>query len=197
MKLIRMLLCSNTVMAIIASALLVTSCSKEQELIEETASSDPPKDSIVKAPPTPTAASPTVKLKSFSFTEIPYGNADLVNPGRGAEQWHDRTDVDVPAEGVETPAMDVYYRFVWTRLEGRTQGSYNWSYFDGLVNAAIQKRQKFSFGIMTVYPEGTPNEGLQDFDGGTAAYPEYLHNLMQSESDNRLEIGQYLDSQLQ
>ena len=35
---------------------------------------------------------------------------------------------------------------------------------------------------MTVYPEGTPNEGLQAYDGGTGAYPEYLHQLMQSES---------------
>ena len=182
MKQIRLLLSGNTLPIIIAGILLATGCSKEQELVEDTASPALTKDSIVKAPPTPTAASPEVKLKPFSFTEIPFGNADLVNPGRGAEQWHDRTDVDVPVAGVETPAMDVYYRFVWTRLEGRSQGAYNWSYFDGLVNAAIQKRQKFSFGIMTVYPEGTPNEGLQDFDGGTAAYPEYLHRLMQSES---------------
>ena len=182
MKLIRRLLNGNAVVTIIASTLLITSCSKEQELIKETASTaPPPKDSLTKAPATPTAANPTIKLKSFSFTEIPFGNTDLVNPGRGAEQWHDRTDVDVPTEGVKTPAMDVYYRFVWTRLEGRTQGSFNWSYFDGLVNTAIRKKQKFSFGIMTVYPEGTTNEGLQDFDGGAAAYPEYLHNLMQSE----------------
>ena len=148
-----------------------------------------PNDSITKAPASPTAASPVIRLKPFSFTEIPFGNTDLVNPGRGAEQWHDRTDVDVPTEGVKTTALDVYYRFVWTRLEGRTQGSYNWSYFDGLINAAIQKRQKFSFGIMTVYPEGTSNEGLQDFDGGTAAYPEYLHNLMQSESTTDWKSG--------
>src|SRR4030095_11855878 len=179
MKQVRMLPMSSTVLAI---TLIFTSCSKEQDMIESTASSAPTKDSMTKTATAPTAGSSAVRLKSFSFSEIPFGNPDLVNPGRGAEQWHDRTDVDVPTEGVETSAMDVYYRFVWTRLEGRTQGSYNWSYFDGLVNAAIQKKQKFSFGIMTVFPEGTFNEGLQDFDGGTAAYPEYVHQLMQSES---------------
>ena len=188
MKLIRMLLMGNTAMAITIT-LIITSCSKEQVMNETTASSAPPKDSTTETTALPTAGSPAASLKSFTFTEIPYGSTDLVNPGRGAEQWHDRTDVDVPSAGVETPAMDVYYRFVWTRLEGRTQGSYNWSYFDGLVNAAIQKRQKFSFGIMTVFPEGTSNEGLQDVDGGTAAYPEYLHQLMQSESTTDWKSG--------
>ena len=144
MKLVRMLLMSSTVIAI---TVVFSSCSKEQDMIEATASSAPAKDSITKTATVPTAETSTGNLKSFSFSEIPFGNPDLVNPGRGAEQWHDRTDVDVPSEGAEAPAMDVYYRFVWTRLEGRTPGSYNWSYFDGLVNTAIQKKQKFSFGI--------------------------------------------------
>lgn len=105
-----------------------------------------------------------------------------MNPGRGAEQWHNVVEVNVPTEGVNTTPFDVYHRFVWTRLEGPSQGSYNWSYFDGLVNAAIQKRQKMSFGIMTSYPDGNPNYGLASFDGGYAAYPQYLHQLMQQES---------------
>ena len=186
MKLVRMLLMSSTVIAI---TVVFSSCSKEQDMIEATASSAPSKDSITKTATVPTAETSTGNLKSFSFSEIPFGNPDLVNPGRGAEQWHDRTDVDVPSEGAEAPAMDVYYRFVWTRLEGRTPGSYNWSYFDGLVNTAIQKKQKFSFGIMTVFPEGTSNEGLQEFDGGIAAYPEYMHQLMQSESTTDWKSG--------
>jgi hypothetical protein len=182
MKLNSKLLSSHAVFALIISALVITSCSKEQDLIEESKPTTPPRDTTTKTPTTPPATTPTtVTLKPFTFTEIPYGSADLVNPGRGAEQWHDRTDVNVPAEGTNTSPFDVYYRFVWTRLEGATQGSYNWSYFDGLINDAIRKKQKFSFGIMTVYPEGTPNEGLQAYDGGTGAYPEYLHNLMQSE----------------
>ena len=92
MKQVRMLLISSTVLAI---TLIITSCSKEQNMIQAAASSAPPKDSITKAATAPTAATSAVSLKSFSFSEIPFGNPDLVNPGRGAEQWHDRTDVDV------------------------------------------------------------------------------------------------------
>lgn len=119
---------------------------------------------------------------SLSFTAIPFSDPDLVAPGRGAEQWHDRTDVNIPVEGTSTRPMDVYYRFVATRIATNTPGVYNWSYFDGLVNAAINNRQKFSFGIMTLYPEGTTNEGLASFDGGYASYPQWLHQQMQSEA---------------
>ena len=117
----------------------------------------------------------------LSFTSIPVSDPDLNAPGRGVEQWHDQNLVNVPTEGVNTQRLDVYYRFVWTRIEGPTMGSYNWSYFDGLVNDAITKKQKLSFGIMPLYPGGTTQQGLVSFDGGLASYPLYLHNLMQSE----------------
>jgi P2-related tail formation protein len=119
---------------------------------------------------------------ALSFTTIPVSDPDLNAPGRGAEQWHDRTDVNIPVEGTNTRPMDVYYRFVATRIATNTQGVYNWSYLDGLINDAINNRQKFSFGIMTCYPEGTTNEGLASFDGGYASYPQWLHQQMQSES---------------
>jgi hypothetical protein len=124
-----------------------------------------------------------VKNYPLSFTPIPVSDPDVNAPGRGAEQWHDRTDVKIPSEAAPQQPLDVYYRFVWTRIEDITQGSYNWTYFDNLVKAAIAKRQKFSFGIMTVYPEGTANEGLHSYgDGSYSAYPKYLHDLMQAES---------------
>ncbi|MEP7371985.1 MAG: DUF4832 domain-containing protein [Chitinophagaceae bacterium] len=168
------LLSNKTVLALAMGALLITSCNKRDALQDLPVNPDASAESAISATATP-------GLKAFSFTEIPFTNADLINPGRGAEQWHDRTDVNVPSETVKSTPFDVYYRFVWTRLEGTTQGSYNWSYFDKLVNAAIAKKQKFSFGVMTVYPEGTTNEGLQSYDGGTGAYPQYLHNLMKAE----------------
>jgi hypothetical protein len=167
------LLVNRSLWAIALGASVVTSCSKK-DVQQEPFISDTDTSSI--------SAMATPGLTAFRFNEIPFGNTDIQNPGRGAEQWHDRTDVNVPQEGVNTAAMDVYYRFVWTRLEGATQGSYNWTYFDNLVNAAINKKQKFSFGIMTVYPEGTTENGLQYFDGGYAAYPQYLHNQMKSEA---------------
>ena len=118
----------------------------------------------------------------LSFTSIPVADPDLNAPGRGVEQWHDRNDVNVPTEGVNTQRLDVYHRFVWTKIEGPTLGSYNWSFFDGLVNDAITKKQKFSFGIMQLYPGGTVENGLVSFDGGVASYPLYLHTLMQAET---------------
>ena len=119
---------------------------------------------------------------ALNFTQIPVSDPDLVAPGRGAEQWHDRTDVNIPSEATRTIPMDVYYRFVATRISTNTKGVYNWSYLDGLINDAIDNRQKFSFGIMTCYPEGTTNEGLVSVDGGYASYPTWLHTQMQSES---------------
>ncbi len=180
---------SNKILfAILISAVLITGCSKADELAKESTDKTETGDSTSTTPTTPatpetpTTSNPNVPLKAFSFTEIPYSSTDLINPGRGIEQWHDRNDVNVPAEGVNTQRTDVYYRFPWTRIEGSAQGSYNWSYFDGLVNAAIQRKQRFSFGVMQLYPEGTPEVGLAAYDGGYSSYPEYLHNLMQNES---------------
>ena len=96
---------------------------------------------------------------SLSFSAIPVSDPDLVAPGRGAEQWHDRTDVNVPVQGTNTLPMDVYYRFVATRISTNTKGVYNFSYLDNLFNDAINKRQKISFGIMTCYPDGGTDAG--------------------------------------
>ena len=119
---------------------------------------------------------------SLSFTTIPVSDPDLVAPGRGAEQWHDRTDVNVPVQGTNTRPMDVYFRFVATRISTSTKGVYNFSYLDNLFNDAIDNRQKLSFGIMTCYPDGGTDVGLVAFDGGTACYPQWLHQEMQAES---------------
>jgi hypothetical protein len=89
---------------------------------------------------------------SLSFPAIPVSDPDLVAPGRGAEQWHDRTDVNVPVQGTNTRPMDVYFRFVATRITTNTRGVFNWNYLDNLFNDAIDNRQKLSFGIMTLYP---------------------------------------------
>ena len=59
---------------------------------------------------------------TLSFTTIPTSDPDFVAPGRAAEQWHDRTDVNIPVEGTNTRPMDVYYRFVATRIATNTQG---------------------------------------------------------------------------
>lgn len=100
---------------------------------------------------------------------------ELQNHDRGAEQWHN--GFNVPIAG-RTSSLNVYYRFGWYQVEGATQGSYNWSYLDGLINSAISKKQKFGFGIMTLNPDG----GGVSYGGGQSYYPAYLHNLMQGEA---------------
>ena len=169
-----MLRCNRPIVACAISTLMITSCKKTDEF-SPSPTTEEETESIISAKATP-------GLKAFSFTEIPFSNDDIVNPGRGAEQWHDRIDVNVPSETVNTVPMDVYHRFVWTRLEGPTAGSYNWAYFDRLVNDAINKKQKMSFGIMTVFPDGTTDAGLAAYDDGYSAYPLYLHNLMKAEA---------------
>lgn len=121
---------------------------------------------------------------SFSFTPLTIGDPDINRPSAGAEQWHDRNDVNIGYI-----PQDVYYRFPATRIATSVSGVYDWNYFNGLVNSAIQKRQKVSFGIMTVFPGGSIGEGLVSFDGGLACYPQWLHNLMQGEQVKDWETG--------
>jgi hypothetical protein len=115
---------------------------------------------------------PATKSYNTTFTQLA---SEVQNADRGAEQWHN--GYIVPIAG-KTNAFNVYFRFGWYQVEGATQGAYNWSYLDGLLNSAIQKRQKFGFGIMTLNPDG----GGVSYGGGQSYYPQYLHALMQGES---------------
>src|SRR4029078_9499731 len=106
----------------------------------------------------------------LTFTHIAYDDPDIISPGRGAEQWHSTTgSIANPIAGNGQQSLDVYYRFTWNRLEGSTQGSYNWNAFDSEVRDDIDKGQKFSFGIMSCFPGGSGN-GIAYYDNGDAAY---------------------------
>lgn len=134
-------------------------------------------------------ATTTAAVYNFTPQIIPFTNPDIIAPARGAEQWHDRNDVNIPAEGAPQQPLDRYQRFLWTRLEGTTQGSYNWTYFDNLVEQCKAKKQKLNFGIITVMTDISGDAGGQSYDGGISAYPQYLHQLMQSESVKDWKIG--------
>jgi len=129
-------------------------------------------------------------MANIIFNEIPASAADLNNPGRAVEQWHNANEVNVPTEGVNTPRHDCYYRFVWTKIEGRTLGSYDWSYFDSLVTGAIQRKQTLSFGVMSVCPGNEQEAGGQSYGNGWGCYPEYIHNKMQAETVKDWKTGQ-------
>lgn len=131
------------------------------------------KDSIFKVTTVKKYVPTGTQTFNLAFTAIPFTDPDLNSPGRGAEQWHDQNLID----WVKQP-QDVYYRFTWARVE-TGNGVYDWSYLIGILNSAIQKRQKVSFGIMSVYHD--PEDGVIFYDGFRSSYPEYLHRLMQSE----------------
>lgn len=117
----------------------------------------------------------------FSFTEIPYSDPDIPNPGRGAEEWYGMNQVPIPLQENRTEACNAYYRFNWTSFENTTKGAYDWKVFDSMINKAIDKRQRFGFGIMTVYPGGDGNPGVANYAGGFSSYPQWLHEAMQGE----------------
>jgi len=121
-----------------------------------------------------------VQAQSLSFTQIPYSDPDLNRPGAGAEQWNDQNMTNIPVEGTNTRRLDKYFRFSWSMFES-AQGVYTWSKFDQEINDAISKGQKFSFGIMTHYPDAVSPHRL-NYDGGYSVYPQYLHTLMQAET---------------
>jgi hypothetical protein len=105
---------------------------------------------------------------------------DYVRPGAGAEQWHGANTVNIPVEGVDTPRADVYYRMTWNKIE-TDKDVYNFAYLDSLMNGAIDRNQKFGFGVMTTFPDNIAENGMILYDNGYSAYPLYFHNLMQSE----------------
>lgn len=122
-------------------------------------------------------------MATISTSIIPFSSNDLNRPGAGAEDWNGQDYADIPAQGNRQQRQDYYFRFSWTHFEGSTQGSYNWAKFDSEINKAISKKQKFSFGIMTMMPGSIDNfNGPVTYDGAQSLYPQYLHNLMQSES---------------
>ncbi len=118
-------------------------------------------------------------MATITTTIIPFSSSDLNRPGAGAEQWHDQNTVNIPTEGTNTQRLDVYWRFTWARIE-TSKDVYNWSYLISLLNDAINKKQKVSFGIMSVYHDN--ENGVLNYDSGYSSYPLYLHQLMQSES---------------
>jgi hypothetical protein len=115
---------------------------------------------------------------SFTFNQIPLSDPDLVAPGRGAEEWMVMNQVNIPLEGVNTQPLDAYYRFEWTQIE-KGKGVYDWTALDAAFKRAIDKGQKFSFGIMPLC--STCNGTL--INNAKVTYPQYLHNEMQTEGN--------------
>lgn len=117
---------------------------------------------------------------SLSWTQIPTTDPDLNRPGGGAEQWTaGQNIVNIPVEGTNTQRLDAYYRFQWIDIQPSNSagpGQCDFKNFDQQLNDAINKRQKFGFGIMPNCCSG-PSVG-----GAGLVYPLALHNAMQAET---------------
>lgn len=104
-------------------------------------------------------------------------------PGGGAEKWHDRNDVNIPVEGQNTSRTEVYWRTTCMRVATNTRGVYNWAWLDARFTEAIAAKQRVSLGFMDLYPEGTNEHGLVNYDSGWSSYPLWLHNEMKSNTN--------------
>lgn len=121
----------------------------------------------------------------FTLTTIPIGNIDLIAPGRAASSFQgvfgvDGQQTNIPDANVQDYSQDDYMRFDWSLLQPNSVGVFNFTPFDNAVRQAIQRGQKFSFGIVPVDNFG-PN-GAISVGGGMIGYPLFLHTAMQGEA---------------
>lgn len=129
--------------------------------------------------PTPQPSPGNGAMTGFTTTLL---TGELLSPGRGLEIWNSANEaVEYPAAGSGVQSMDHYFRFSWTHFQSK-KDVYDWSKFDSQINGAIDKGQKFGFGIMTSCPWCGEWNGALSYDGGNSVYPEYLHDEMRNTS---------------
>ncbi len=116
---------------------------------------------------------------TFGPAIIPITDPEILDHGRGAEEWNQQNLVNIPTAAAQTTRYDAYYRWQWYQLQTGSN-TFDWNEFDSKVRSAIDKGQTFSFGIMSV----CVGCGGIDAGGARMGIPLYLHNLMQAEAVN-------------
>lgn len=124
---------------------------------------------------------------NFSFTNKPISDPELPNYGRGAQfwngvLWNNGGAPQVP-QGNPT-AKSGYRRWWWYELES-SQGVYTltggYPSVEWHLKDLADQGMLLAYGsVMTAYDGG----GIF-YDGANSVYPQYLHNLMQSEIDTK------------
>lgn len=134
----------------------------------------------------------------FTFTAL---TDDYARYWGGSEMWNENSRANckavpaTPGSMVNLTTMHYYRRFSWCDIEGSPAGNYQWAKFDQKVQEAVNNKQLFSFGIMTIFPEIADAGGFNAFISGVSgisqrtgsnatgvlSYPLYLHQLMQAE----------------
>ena len=132
---------------------------------------------------------------NFNFTNKPFSDPEMNNYHRGAHYWNgtvwDNAGApQVPPGTPTTGAKTFYRRWWWTEVETNTQGVYKftkasqpsgnqWRSIEwGLEWCANNGALLGIGGIMTAWD----GQGEIFYDGAWSVYPQYLHNLMQTES---------------
>ena len=133
---------------------------------------------------------------NFSFTNKPLSDPELPNYGRGAQYWNgtpwDNSSAPQIPEGTPTSgAKTLYQRWWWSDCES-SQGVYTftkasqpigswWKSIEASLEYCANNGQLFGYGsIMTAY-----DGQVVYYDGAGSVYPQYLHNLMQSETNTK------------
>lgn len=122
----------------------------------------------------------------FTFNRIPFSDPDIISPMRGSEIWHDEYGPNIInniSESVYQRPLDVYVRstLTWDKME-TSRGVYDFTVIDQYFRDAIPKKQKVGICIITQWPDRDLS-GVR-YDGYISSYPEYVHDLMQSEATN-------------
>ena len=125
---------------------------------------------------------------NFSFTAIPLGT-DFIRPGAGAHLWNNRDapygTIHIPVSGSPQESMDYYFRFTMTHFftGAGSDSTINWSFYRARMVEAINKRQGVRMRVMSLCNNCAVGfNNLVSYDGGQNGYPEFLHDLMQTES---------------
>ena len=121
------------------------------------------------------------QANNVTFQKIPFSDPDLRRPGTGLEFWIYQSVVRVPlAASPENNEMDRYDRFEWRSFERGAQGVYDWSEFDASIRTAIDRGQKFAFGIMNTC--GGCSDFEMNIDGATIkSFPTYVYNTLRTQ----------------
>ena len=127
------------------------------------------------------------QTKSFSFTEIPFSDPDIIAPFRGSEIWYNEFTIQLPT-GTGTNinpqgsgyvgTMNQYWRFPWRAIQN-DDGSYNWTVLDSIFKQAIRNKRKLGIGIMQL----GGSFGASTVGGKYLTYPLFVHNQMQGEAN--------------
>lgn len=119
----------------------------------------------------------------FLLDTIPYGDIDLIAPGRGANMFYGSQVINIlSASSTNVTSLDRDVRYSWWQLQKTANaGDYDWSAIDSDFKTCISQGQRISFRVMTLDTDATGYSSTS-YGGAKLTYPIFVHNKMQAES---------------